>query len=62
MKKHYAIIVLADGETWQTIGNQSILVIDEDQFRDLADGRIDANDLKPSIEIGLQDYTPYHGA
>lgn len=51
--KNHTIVVLPDGETWTTIDGCSILVIDDSQFRDLADGRIDANDLKALSEVSL---------
>ena len=56
--KTHTIIVLPDGETWNTISGCSVVVIDEAQFRDLCENRIDANDLKPIVEIGLNDMTP----
>ena len=54
--KTHTIIVLSDGETWNTISGCSIMVISDDQFRDLCDDRISANDLIPSTEIGLHEF------
>ena len=58
MRKHYTVLVLADGETWETIGGQSIITITAEQFQDLCEDRIDARDLNPLSEIGLDDFTP----
>jgi len=58
MSKFVTVLVLNDGETWQTLGGQSLCVIDEDQHLDLLNGRIGANDLKPVMEITLSDVTP----
>jgi hypothetical protein len=54
--KTHTIIVLSDGETWNTISGCSIMVISDDQFRDLCDDRISANDLIPITEIGLHEF------
>jgi hypothetical protein len=56
MSKSHTIIVLSDGETWNTISGCSIMVINDDQFRDLCDDRIGANDLIPITEIGLNEF------
>ena len=56
--KTHTIVVLSDGQTWNTISGCSILVINDDQFDDLCNDRIDAGDLKPIVEIGLRDMTP----
>ena len=54
--KTHTIIVLSDGETWNTISGCRIMVINDDQFRDLCDDRIGANDLIPITEIGLHEF------
>jgi len=54
--KTHTIIVLSDGETWNTISGCSIMVINDDQFRDLCDDRISANDLIAITEIGLHEF------
>lgn len=56
--KTHTIVVLSDGQTWNTLSGCSILVIDDKQFDDLCNDRIDARDLKPITEIGLADQTP----
>lgn len=58
MSKTHTIVVLSDGETWNTLSGCSILVINDKQFDDLCNDRIDAGDLKPIAEIGLADQTP----
>ena len=56
MKTH-TILVLPDGTTWSTINGCSIIVVTDEQFRDLCEDRIDAGDLTPINEIGLGDFT-----
>lgn len=56
--KTHTIVVLSDGQTWNTLSGCSILVIDDKQFDDLCNDRIDAGDLTPITEIGLADHTP----
>jgi len=58
MSKSHTIVVLPDGETWNTLSGCSIVVINDQQFDDLCYGRIDAGDLIPIAEIGLFDQTP----
>lgn len=58
MSKHKAIIVLSDGETWETIDGQSICIITEEEYEDLCEDRIFAAHLTPTVEIGLKDFTP----
>ena len=60
MKKHFAIIVLSDGETWESVGSQSICIIDEEQMNALSNDQIAAKDLAPMIELGIRDYTPFN--
>ena len=54
--KTHTIIVLSDGETWNTISGCSIMVINDEQFDDLCADRISANDLIPIAEIGLHEF------
>jgi hypothetical protein len=60
MKKFFAVIVLSDGETWETVEGQSICIIDEDQYAKLSNDEIPARDLQPVVELGLKDYTPFN--
>jgi len=55
--KTHTIVVLSDGQTWNTLSGCSILVIDDKQFDDLCNDRIDAGDLTPITEIGLLEAT-----
>lgn len=57
-KPTHTIVVLPDGETWNTISGCSIVVIDAEQFEDLCADRVDASDLTPIVEIALSDMTP----
>jgi len=57
MKKFYAVLVLSDGETWETVEGQSICIIDEDEMHALAEDKISARDLSPVVEFGLKDFT-----
>lgn len=34
------IIILSDGETWDTLEGSRIAVLDDDTFNDLADGKV----------------------
>ncbi len=52
-KKTHTIVVLSDGQTWNTIGDCSICVISDDDFQNLCEDRIDAKDIQPIAEIGL---------
>jgi hypothetical protein len=56
--KFHTIIVLSDGETWNTIDNCSILTINDRQFKELCQGQMTANDLVPIQEICLKGMTP----
>jgi hypothetical protein len=60
MSKHKAIIVLSDGETWETVDGQSICIITEEEYQDLCEDRISAARLSPMVEIGIKDFTPYN--
>ena len=57
MTKTTAILVMADGETWDTIEGASICIISEEDLDRLDEGDIDVKDLQPIFEIGLRDYT-----
>jgi hypothetical protein len=50
---HHTILVLPDGETWSTISGCSVLVITDNQFKDLCEDRIDARDLMATQVILL---------
>lgn len=56
--KTHTIVVLSDGQTWNTLNGCSILVINDQQFDDLCNDRVDAGDLMPLAEIGMADVTP----
>ena len=51
-----AIIVLSDGETWNTVDSCSICLITKADFNKLCDGVVVVGDLNPVIEIGLGTY------
>lgn len=51
------IIVLPDGETWNTIDDCSIRVITDEDFHMLCNGEIDACKILPVAEVGLYDAT-----
>ena len=50
------IIVLPDGETWNTIDGCSICTVTEEEFDRLCKNEIEAEDLKPVAEIGLRSF------
>lgn len=56
MKTH-TIIILPDGETWNTISNSSIVVINDKQFKELCEDRIRVSDITPIAEISLTSLT-----
>lgn len=60
MTKANTIILLPDGETWNTIDGCSILVVSDKQFLSLCNDEIDARDLIPIVEISLSELT--HGS
>lgn len=51
------IIVLPDGETWNTIDGCSICIITNTQFDLLCSGQTSVNDLSPVTELMLKDVT-----
>lgn len=55
--RFHAVLVLSDGETWETIGSQSICIITEEDYERLCNDEMDARDLTPVVEMGLKDYT-----
>ena len=54
MKTH-TIIILPDGETWNTIGDCTIMVINADQFKDLCEDKIKACEMKPVAALSFND-------
>ena len=56
MKTH-TIIILPDGETWNTISNSSIVVINDKQFKELCEDQIRVSDITPIAEISLTSLT-----
>lgn len=50
------IIVLPDGETWDTIAGCTVCVISDEEFNSLCNDEIGANSVHPLVEIGLQSY------
>jgi hypothetical protein len=44
------IIVLSDGETWDTLEGCRIAVLDEDDYEDLADGKVSPKNVG-SLEL-----------
>lgn len=53
-KQTHTIIVFPDRETWNTIEGCVIKVIDNEQFLDLCEDRVDAGDV-PGDEINITD-------
>ena len=56
MKTH-TIIILPDGETWNTISNSSIVVINDKQFKELCEDQIRVSVITPIAEISLTSLT-----
>ena len=57
MTKTTAIIVLADGETYDTVEGASICIISDADLDLLDSGDLDVKELRPIFEMGLVDYT-----
>ena len=54
MKTH-TIIVLPDGETRNTIEDCTIMVINDEQFKDLCEDQIKACEMKPVAAFSFND-------
>jgi len=54
MKTH-TIIVLSDGETWSTLDGCSIVVLNDEQFGNLCEDRINAEDVVAISVVSLVD-------
>ena len=54
MKTH-TIIILPDGETWNTISGCSIVVINDEQFKELCEDQVKACEITPIVEIALTE-------
>jgi|688.fasta_scaffold249090_1 hypothetical protein len=54
MKTH-TIIILPDGETWNTIGDCTIMVIDDKQFKELCEDQVRACEMKPVAALSFND-------
>ena len=54
MKTH-TIIILPDGETWNTISGCSIVVINDEQFKELCEDQVKACEITPIAEISLTE-------
>jgi hypothetical protein len=50
------IIILPDGETWNTLDGCSICIIKDNDYERLCYGQVDAHDLEPVAEIGLRSF------
>jgi len=48
-----AILVLSDGDTWETLGAQSVLVLSEMQLTQLTEGHLKVRELKPLISLNI---------
>lgn len=46
-EKFHTILVLTDGETWNTLDGCEIIVINDAEFKDLCDGHITVGDVHP---------------
>ena len=56
MSKNHVIVVLSDGETWMTLTGSSLVVVSDEEFKDLCLGQTDVRDLHPLVEIGLTEF------
>jgi len=51
-----AVVVLGDGETFSTAEGCSIVIITEDQLKEVSEGFEKISDITPILEIGLSEY------
>jgi hypothetical protein len=56
--KYHAILVLSDGETWETLGDQTIRLITDDQFETICMESEFLRDIKPVLEFKISQNTP----
>lgn len=49
------ILVLPDGETWTVLDGCTIIVIDDEQFNDLCDDKVDACRLQPFAAMSFKE-------
>ncbi len=50
---YHTIVIFPDGETWNTIDGCHIVVITDEQFKDLCGDQIKACEVQPVSEISL---------
>lgn len=50
------IIVLPDGETWNTLDGCSICIIKDNDYERLCNDHVAAHDLEPVAEIRLRNF------
>ena len=51
----HTIVVFPDGETWNTVEGCFIIVISDEQFKDLCHDRIDASEADAIRQIDLSE-------
>jgi len=56
-EKYTTLVVLNDGETYTTVSGCSLVVVNEQQLEDISNGKQIKN-IRPILEIGLQEYHP----
>lgn len=56
-EKYTTLVVLNDGDTWTTVSGCSLIVVNEMMLEELNAGN-PVKDIKPILEIGLQEYHP----
>jgi hypothetical protein len=59
MKVH-SILVLNDGETWETMDGQSLCIVTDEEYQSLLLGKIRPKDLTPVLELTINDMTPFN--
>lgn len=50
------IIILPDGETWNTLDGCFICTVTDEQFNELCYGNIDVNDINAVSEFGIKEF------
>lgn len=52
------IIILPDGETWNTLDGCFICTVNEQQFSDLCNGIVGVNDINALTECSICEWYP----
>lgn len=54
----HTLVVFPDGQTWNTADGCGLIVVNEETFRDIIEGRVEAGDAPVMAALTLADFTP----